>query len=582
MSGFQSPITINQAMQYIRNNEYLLPAFQREYVWSRKKVQDLFDSLMRGYPISSMLLWKVKDESKTSWKFYRFLDYFRERYHIHNDACNTAGHRDFFAVLDGQQRLTSIYLALFSHYDAHKYNCKWQDDDRYFEVSHLYFNLTQSQKPKDSDIEYEFLWLDRKITEEKTIYIDKYGQKWFRCSALYLYEPSRVRKIAREFSLEEEEEERLDIFHQKIFDKQIINYYLEEEQDPDKAVNIFTRINAGGRPLDHSDIFFSILIANWKGDARKEINDLVEIIGSEKFQINKDLILKGFLYLYSRVIKFGVNSFSKDFSALIERKWERIKFCFIETFELLASFGLSGNTFPANNAALPILYFIYHNNLENTIVRSVSQSHNRDLIKKWVLRAILFKPFSSSSDTILAGMRRAFVEHFDGEIFLKNEAKDRFPLESIEKESGRYYGMDDDFFDVVLSYRKAQPEAFAVLSLLFPNIDDKKWVFHRDHLHPESSYKQYEKICKEKGIECFPRAKYDSLPNLQLLEGHSNQSKQDKSLKDWVELKKKEGWHSVMRDCLIPECDLSLENFNNFYEARKEIMKNRLKEILER
>lgn len=580
MSGFQSPITINQAMQYIRNNEYLLPAFQREYVWYPEQIEALFDSLMRDYPISSMLLWKVKDESKTSWKFYRFLDYFREEYHIHNDACNTAGHRDFFAVLDGQQRLTSIYLALFSHYDIHKTNCKWQDDDKYFKISHLYFNLTQSQKPKDSDIEYEFLWLDRKITEEKTIYIDKYGQKWFKCSAFYLYETTRVRKIVRDFKLEEKEEERLDIFHQKIFDKQIINYYLEEEQDPDKAVNIFIRINAGGEPLDYSDILFSTLIANWESDARKEIHDLIETINDD-FKIDKDLILKGFLYLYHSNIKFQIGSFSKDFSALIEQKWERIKICFIETFELLASFGLSGNTFPAYNAALPILYFIYHNNLENTIVRSVSQSHNRDLIKKWVLRAILFKPFSSSSDTVLAGMRRAFVEHFDGKAFLKNEVKGRFPLESIEKESGRY-GIDDDFFDAILSYRKAKPEAFAALSLLFPSIDDKRWVFHRDHLHPASSYEQYERICKEKGIECFPRAKYDSLPNLQLLEGHSNQSKQDKSLKDWVELKKKEGWHSVMRDCLIPECDLSLENFNNFYEARKEIMKNRLKEILER
>lgn len=60
MAGFQSPITIYQAIKSIENNEYLLPAFQREFVWSTYQIEGLFDSLMQGYPISSMLFWKVK------------------------------------------------------------------------------------------------------------------------------------------------------------------------------------------------------------------------------------------------------------------------------------------------------------------------------------------------------------------------------------------------------------------------------------------------------------------------------------------------------------------------------------------
>lgn len=60
MSQFQMPITINQAMTYIENNYYLLPAFQRDFVWKAEQIEKLFDSLMRGYPTSSMLFWKVK------------------------------------------------------------------------------------------------------------------------------------------------------------------------------------------------------------------------------------------------------------------------------------------------------------------------------------------------------------------------------------------------------------------------------------------------------------------------------------------------------------------------------------------
>lgn len=60
MAGFQSPITIAQAIERIHRNEYLLPAFQRDFVWSAEQIEKLFDSLMKGYPISSMLFWKVK------------------------------------------------------------------------------------------------------------------------------------------------------------------------------------------------------------------------------------------------------------------------------------------------------------------------------------------------------------------------------------------------------------------------------------------------------------------------------------------------------------------------------------------
>ena len=62
MAGFQPAIAIDEAIQRIRSNEYLLPAFQRGYAWGEKnamdgakKIEKLFDSLMKDYPINSML-----------------------------------------------------------------------------------------------------------------------------------------------------------------------------------------------------------------------------------------------------------------------------------------------------------------------------------------------------------------------------------------------------------------------------------------------------------------------------------------------------------------------------------------------
>ena len=580
MAGFQSPITINEAMQRIKNNEYLLPAFQREYVWEPWQIEELFDSLIRGYPISSMLFWKVKDESKTAWKFYRFLEYYRESYHTHNDYFNTSNHKDFYAILDGQQRLTSLYFALFGNYDIHRSYNKWENNDRYFKICHFYFNLTQSKKPENENIEYEFLWLDKLETKEQNIYIDKYQQKWFKCQYLYQYDSGRVRKIAKEFNLNENEEDRLDLLHQKIFDKNLINFYLEEEQDPDKAVNIFIRINSNGEPLDYSDILFSIAIANWnKIDARTEINNLVDKI-NENFDISKDLILKGFLYLFHNNIKFQINSFDKNFIESIEAKWEGIKNAFIETFRLLRSFGFEAKTLSSNNDILPILYFIYHKNLTNNIVDSVKCNENRAIIKKWLLRAIILKPFGGSSDTVLSNMRKAFIKDFKQNSGFFDREIELFPLEEIEKEAKYIQTIDEEYLENnVIECRKNSPEAFAVLSLLYPNLDYKNNNFHKDHLHPESAYKEYEKLYKATD-NCISFNIYDSLPNLQMLDANENESKNNKPLKQWVNEKCNGNRKEFLGKHLIPDVDLSLENFNNFIEERKKIIIDKLKSIL--
>lgn len=67
------PITIDQAMQHIKRKEYLLPAFQRDFVWSPQQIEKLFDSLMRDYPTNSMLFGKLKEKQKLNGSFMSLL-----------------------------------------------------------------------------------------------------------------------------------------------------------------------------------------------------------------------------------------------------------------------------------------------------------------------------------------------------------------------------------------------------------------------------------------------------------------------------------------------------------------------------
>lgn len=581
MAKYQSA-TIDKIMQQINSNECLLPSFQREYVWLNKdnhRVEELFDSIMRNYPISSMLFWEVKDETKGKWQFYKFIEHYEKN--IHNEIFDTKKiNGRFNAVLDGQQRLTSFYLALYGHYV--------RENKRGERKHFLYFNLTQNQPlPEDSNVEYEFAWLNKTAT----IYTDDNKQKWFKVGDFYKYKEllSSVMDIQTEYSLEKNELNKLALLWDKIFREEIISYYLEDEQEPDKAVNIFIRFNANGEPLKYSDILFSIAIAEWKTDARKEINNLVDEIRYLGFNIDKDLILKSFLYLFHNNIGFKVKSFDKQFVEFIEVRWQSIKNCFIATFKLLRIFGLEAKTLSANYTILPILYFIYHKNLTNDIVTSKMQEENRNIIKKWLLRALIFKPFGGSADTVLTNTRKAFIEDFKQYSNSFFDSKENaFPLINIE-EKANYRKNVDSSFETLMKYRKDKAETFAILSFLYPHLDYKNNDFHKDHLHAQTLYEQYKKMAQinnanNPNYKFKTKEEYDSLPNLQMLDANENMSKKAKTLKEWVEESCKNKSESDRKEFLekhlIPDIDLSLENFDEFYEVRKKLLIEKLKEIL--
>ena len=135
--AYEKPITIKEAIIAIQNQEYILPAIQREFVWNTKQIELLFDSILRDYPISTFLFWKVKAENVEKFKFYRFLPFYHQRDKRHNELAELSGEKDRFAILDGQQRLTSLYLALKGSYayKISKYNLK---SEHAFPTRHLY------------------------------------------------------------------------------------------------------------------------------------------------------------------------------------------------------------------------------------------------------------------------------------------------------------------------------------------------------------------------------------------------------------------------------------------------------------
>ena len=305
--SYQTALTIENVIKSIDAKKYLLPSIQREFVWSTEQIEKLFDSLMRDYPINAFLFWKVPKEKASEFKFYEFLRNYHQRDNKHNPKADIGGAQDIVAVLDGQQRMTSLYIGLKGTY-AYKMSYKRWDNPAAYPKRRLYLNLLGESK--ESDLMYDFKFLtDSEAKNEKGsdgIYHETF---WFPVGhILDLHEESEVNDYLIDNDLSVIPDKAKAKFANKalfklfsvIHNKQTISYYLEESVELDKVLNIFIRVNSGGTPLSYSDLLLSFATAQWETrDAREEINDFVtelNLIG-RGFAVTKDHVLKSCLVL---------------------------------------------------------------------------------------------------------------------------------------------------------------------------------------------------------------------------------------------------------------------------------------------
>lgn len=582
--SFQAPITIAQALANIEQRLYLLPAIQREFVWPAHKIEWLFDSLMRGYPISSFLFWNVENISTSGYKFYEFLREYRQRFRIHNAEVNTAGVGNFTAVLDGQQRLTSLYIGLKGSFAWKEYYRSWKDDEWCIPTRHLYLNITRKLEDQEDDRVYEFSFLKDSDTRNADIY----NATWFRVGKINdLKNFAAFSAYMRSAQLSDFAGEILARLQEVVFTDRTINFFLEKEQDLHKALNIFIRINSGGEPLDFSDLIMSIAIANWKSkDARQEIHKLVDSVQEVGFSISKDFVFKSYLYLFSRDIRFKVTNFSKENAHNFEQDWDGIRDAIYATFELIRSFGYVDYTLASKNATIPILYYLYHRGIYREILTSVRHRQDREVIQKWLHGMMLKRVFGTGgADGTLAQIRRAFTEDVTTNPKIASETT-TFPVAEINNQIKADLSVGEEFVGELLKTQKDDRYAFSILALLSPQLDYRNNDCHKDHLHPISGFDQAainQMEVSDEVRERFASCEWNnSIINLQMLDGNENMSKQDKSLKAWFDLETAKKDPDLFRTrCLIPSnASLEFKDFSDFAEARRALLASKLMELL--
>ena len=551
--------------------KYFLPSLQREFVWKPFQIERLFDSLMRQFPIGSFLFWQVPPEKFGDFRFYEFLREYHELNKRHNDEAKLDGiGHAIDAVLDGQQRMNSLYIGLKGSYAAKRKYFHWYNPDAY-KKKRLYLNLLKNDVPEDIEgVEYEFKFL----TEDEANQRDE-AHHWFLVGDILKPEMSTnfgVIKLLQREKLADNEtaSEILSTLYERINKDPTMHYYLVGSADLDSALNIFIRVNNGGTVLKPSDLMLSFVTTNLHGkhNVRDEINDFLgkvnNIGGGNNFSLDKDMILKAFLFLADGNIRFKTASFNKDIMKVVNDRWDEFLEAIRLTVKLVDSFGFKGENFGSNNSLIPIAYYILQRGNDSKILSRNNKLYADDWkrIREWFVCANVSGLFGYSNDSTLSALRRVLKENAGAEFPLLKMCAEKPELTDDE--------IRQSIIDTILGVQYKDRSCAAALSLIQDSINLKSEKFHVDHIHPQS-------LTTETGVQ--------SIANLQLLRGELNQSKGKKPFIAWLNdefVGNAAGKIDYMTVNYIPkDVDLAPEHFAEFIAARKELMRQKLRADLD-
>jgi hypothetical protein len=352
-----------------------------------------------------------------------------------------------------------------------------------------------------------------------------------------------------------------------------------KDQELDNILDIFVRVNSGGTVLSKSDLLFSTIVANWQ-EGRDEIENFLETINSKGrgFLFDNDFIMRCCLVLTDCPVLFKVNTFKKENIDKIRKSWKQIKTSVAKTVDILVKFGFSGETLTSHNAIIPIAYHLIKGGIDKA-------SHSE--IRRYLIHVLLKQTFGGQGDQVLSSLRENLRKKSGKEFVLISE---KFSFASILKAKlpgNRSIKITDEDIEEMLAYRKS-PYSFVLLSFLYPNLKFGQIEFHQDHIHPVSWFTDSK--LKKAGI---PKSKWsqwqeikDTLPNLQIIEGQENESKQATPFSEWI--KAKSSGHPNVPDIakfkyesfIPPNVRLDFKNFDRFYEQRRLILEQAIRRVL--
>jgi hypothetical protein len=253
---------ISELMSDIRNQDLVLPEFQREYVWNLEQAKQLMVSLFRGYPTGSLLFWKTTNPPELKNTF------------IAQDKLGSTS-----VILDGQQRLTTLYLLIEGKIPPYYQPKDIKNDPRdlYFDLDSGEFQYYQVTRMKNNPT-----WV--RVTDcfispspvkvfeivQKKVVADKATTEQFHLAQLYNDNLTKLCNIL-----------------EKDYPVQIV----PPNADIDAAIDVFDRVNSQGTKLTDAELALTHITGKW-ARARQEMKAKIAELETKGFAFDLTFMVR--------------------------------------------------------------------------------------------------------------------------------------------------------------------------------------------------------------------------------------------------------------------------------------------------
>ncbi len=549
-------MSIRKVVKSLNENEenggFWLPNIQRPFVWREEQIEKLFDSVMRDYPISTLLAWRTKSNMKQR----RFIKDYKKGINLY-EQYEGNNNKAKYLVLDGQQRLQSFYIGLKGTYEKKK----------------LCFNILSGKPSMPEETMYKFKFLES----------DKIKAPWFSVNELVMDNSTNKvikKKCANEFeddlTIEQIDliEDNIDKIRNNFVQQEKINIQIIDSVDnpelysEDDIVEIFIRYNSGGTVLGKSDLLFSLLTVSWE-DANENISELLYKLNAQGFKFDRDFILKTCLSLLKKGAAYNVTKFREPTTKEeIQKKWDKIydAICAVKDFLYDRTYIRTDKALSSYLMLIPLIYFRYHYK---------DRFNNAIGMDTYILRSLLSGVFGGSPDSMIDNLTKQIDE--DKDFVLNN-------IFGEIRKSGRNLEISEELLLQENYYSKNIHLLFNLWYKDFNYIPSFQNNFPQvDHIFPQSLLKSVKIINPNTGKRDVLKYKWfdrDQIGNLMLLTKEENgpSGKSDIPPVEWFKDKSEDylDKHLIPKDKEL----WKLENYEKFIEERKKLILNKFADII--
>jgi hypothetical protein len=389
--------SIRTILENIDKGKWVIPNFQRDFTWTTTQVKELIESVLQSYYIGAVLIWKCRDNKSAKLAVEPVYGTKLTQDDLETEAI----------ILDGQQRLTSLYYA------------KYSPDKRLKWTKYPYAFFICIEKILEEDYDdcvvqdsKQSSWCQKLLTSRK----EQFEQKLFPISELenlhyWLDDFQEYLEEEKNISREDSKKIKKKIWeHFEILEKdyRIVIIELPEDMKLDHVCEIFERINSKGTTLTVFDLLNARLLKDgielrkklWRSVVNKEngrINEFSKDNSSFPVLILQtvSLIRKGYCKRKD-LIELTSTNFIVDWNTSINFVEQALKVITNYRDDTL-SFGVINKNYLPYQPMIPILAVLLKLTKDQENVPSCSSK-----IANWYWSSVFKKTYSGSTDTQIA------------------------------------------------------------------------------------------------------------------------------------------------------------------------------------